>query len=60
MFQLDLACFRMIYTKLFFILGCVWVSGTLAFEPQSHSWISTVWEILERMILTENSVKKYG
>jgi len=60
MFHIDVACFRMRFTKIFFFLGCVWVNGTLAFEPPSHSWISTVWEILERMILTENSVKGMG
>jgi len=47
-------------TQMFFVLGCVCLVVALPIEPQSQSWISTVWEILERMINTESNVKRMG
>jgi len=50
----------MLFTKIALLFGCVWLTGALVIEPQSQSWMSTVWEILERMINTESTVKRLG
>jgi len=46
--------------KIVLFFGCAMLGAALPIEPQSQSWISTVWEILERMINTESNVKHLG
>ena len=50
----------MLFRKILLLLGCAGLGAALPIEPQSQSWMSTVWEILERMINTESNVKRMG
>jgi len=46
--------------KIVLFFGCAVHGAALPIEPQSQSWMSTVWDILERMINTESNVKRLG